>query len=122
MSQLYDNTNSSNPITMIAEIQEAFRKKLRQHTSTHIIKLKWIKNLDFEKAWTEYLGYVKSHGLLENWDNLQHKIIKEIKVEMNNICDEWMLESLAAFNIQQEMLQAFKAEWDLVGDKPRGLI
>jgi hypothetical protein len=122
MGMILDNTNSENPLTAISEVHDAFRTKIRQNCSNYVIKFKWIKKYERDFAFHEYIKAANDAGLIGTWERLLMKTQKEIIKEFAEICDQWMLEKLAIFQLNAEIKKAFDLEWDLVGPKPDNLL
>lgn len=122
MSMIFDNTESNNPFKAINEVHDAFRKKIRNHCSVHIIKLRWIKGLTFEQAYNEYASLIQTNKIDDNWLRLLKKTQKEIDEEFSHVCDEWMLKAVGSFDLPREIKDSFQVEWDIIGPKPSGLL
>jgi hypothetical protein len=122
MALFSENSQSDNPIKAIEEVHEAFRKQIREHCSGYIIRFRWLKKYQFKRSLMEYKGIIQELNLFNNWETLLARVRKEVKEEYSKLCDEWMLENLASFDLELEIETAFKYEWDTVGPRPKGLL
>lgn len=119
MAMTFDSTNSDNPIAAIEEVHEAFRKNMRNNCSAQVIKLKWVKEFDADKAYNIYLKHAKDNGIVTNWKHLLKKVEEDVLIEFHDVSDDWMLSKLAYFDMEKEIRDAFQFEWMSIGEKPR---
>jgi hypothetical protein len=112
--------NSTNPITIIEELHDSFRKTIHKNCSSYVIKLRWIEKLTPEAGLERYMQLIKK-TTYKNWASLLKKAKENCLIENHDVIDDWVLDSLMFFDLDQEIEQAFREEWDLLGPPPTDL-
>lgn len=108
-----------NPVIAIESLHQGFRVNIRKHCSAHVIKLRWMNKLTQKQAYNSYIALIKENNTFHNWEILLNKSKKAVLNEYNDMCDNWMLEKLADFDLYAEIKQAFDTEWGLLGPPPK---
>jgi len=113
--------NSTNPITVIEELHDSFRETIHKNCINYVIKLRWMEKLTLKSGLEQYTQLIKKNKIYRYWETLLKKAKENCLTENHDIIDDWVLNSLMFFDLDQEIEQAFQEEWDLLGPPPADL-